>query len=145
MKRRSIARSTGMACTLDVCLRLLTHLTRYIMSMAVADWSGQAWLQGFNDAGLAVFGKTADEVMEIKVGTTCTLAPGQSLTEVVSRNVTSPTTTLSWHSQPERPLISAAVLNKIPTTSVDTSFSFRVAFIFHIGTNAREIWHLEDK
>ncbi|KIJ69175.1 hypothetical protein HYDPIDRAFT_24028 [Hydnomerulius pinastri MD-312] len=39
---------------------------RYIMSMAVADWSGQAWLQGFNDAGLAVFEKTADEVMEIK-------------------------------------------------------------------------------
>ncbi|KAI9462214.1 hypothetical protein HD554DRAFT_2289372 [Boletus coccyginus] len=39
---------------------------RYIMSMAVADWSGQAWLQGFNDAGLAVFGKTADELMEIK-------------------------------------------------------------------------------
>ncbi|KAG0697017.1 hypothetical protein DFH29DRAFT_812337 [Suillus ampliporus] len=39
---------------------------RYIMSMAVADWSGQAWLQGFNDAGLAVFGKTADEIHEIK-------------------------------------------------------------------------------
>ncbi|KAG2349455.1 replication factor-A protein 1 [Suillus weaverae] len=39
---------------------------RYIMSMAVADWSGQAWLQGFNEAGLAVFGKTADEVHEIK-------------------------------------------------------------------------------
>jgi replication factor A1 len=39
---------------------------RYIMSMAVADWSGQLWLQGFNDAGVAVFGKTADEVMEIK-------------------------------------------------------------------------------
>ena len=38
--------------------------------MAVADWSGQAWLQGFNDAGLAVFEKTADEVMEIKVGAT---------------------------------------------------------------------------
>lgn len=40
---------------------------RYIMSMAVADWSGQAWLQGFNDAGVAVFGKTADELNEIKV------------------------------------------------------------------------------
>ncbi|KAH7889519.1 hypothetical protein F5I97DRAFT_1995013 [Phlebopus sp. FC_14] len=39
---------------------------RYIISMAVADWSGQAWLQGFNDAGLTVFEKTADEVMEIK-------------------------------------------------------------------------------
>ncbi|KAG1756344.1 uncharacterized protein EDB91DRAFT_1260389 [Suillus paluster] len=39
---------------------------RYIMSMAVADWSGQAWLQGFNEAGLVVFGKTADEVHDIK-------------------------------------------------------------------------------
>ena len=40
---------------------------RYILSMAVADWSGPAWLQGFNDAGLAVFGKTANELQEIKV------------------------------------------------------------------------------
>lgn len=40
---------------------------RYILSMAVADWSGQAWLQGFNEAGLAVFGKTADELQEIRV------------------------------------------------------------------------------
>ncbi|KAI6005784.1 hypothetical protein EDD15DRAFT_2384466 [Pisolithus albus] len=39
---------------------------RYILSMAVADWSGQAWLQGFNDAGLAVFDKTADEIMQMK-------------------------------------------------------------------------------
>ncbi|EIW84857.1 replication factor-A protein 1 [Coniophora puteana RWD-64-598 SS2] len=39
---------------------------RYIVSIAVADWSGQAWLQGFNDAGEAIFGKSADEVMEIK-------------------------------------------------------------------------------
>lgn len=44
---------------------------RYIISMAVADWSGQAWLQGFNDAGVAVFGHTADELNEIKVGTSC--------------------------------------------------------------------------
>ena len=40
---------------------------RYIMSMAVADHTGQAWLQGFNDVGVAVFGKTADELHEIKV------------------------------------------------------------------------------
>jgi len=39
---------------------------RYLISMAVADWSGQAWLQGFNDAGVVVFGKTADELNEIK-------------------------------------------------------------------------------
>ncbi|TFK42451.1 replication factor-a protein [Crucibulum laeve] len=39
---------------------------RYIMSLAVADYSGQAWLQGFNDVGLAVFGMTANELIEIK-------------------------------------------------------------------------------
>lgn len=39
---------------------------RYIMSMAVADWSGQVWLQGFNDVGEAVFGMTADQLVEIK-------------------------------------------------------------------------------
>jgi replication factor A1 len=37
------------------------------MSLAVADWSGQAWLQGFNDVGLAVFGMPANELVEIKV------------------------------------------------------------------------------
>lgn len=41
---------------------------RYIISIAVADWSGQAWLQGFNDAGVIVFGHTADELNDIKVG-----------------------------------------------------------------------------
>lgn len=40
---------------------------RYIISLAVADWSGQAWVQGFNEAGIVVFGKTADELNEIKV------------------------------------------------------------------------------
>lgn len=41
---------------------------RYIMTMAVADWSCQAWLHGFNDSGVAVFGMPADELYEIKVG-----------------------------------------------------------------------------
>lgn len=35
--------------------------------MAVADCSGQAWFQGFNDAGQVVFGLPADELMELKV------------------------------------------------------------------------------
>jgi len=39
---------------------------RYIMSMAVSDYTGQAWLQGFNDVGVAVFGMSADEVVQIK-------------------------------------------------------------------------------
>jgi replication factor A1 len=33
----------------------------------VADWSGQAWLQGFNDAGLAVFGMSANDLVQVKV------------------------------------------------------------------------------
>lgn len=37
------------------------------MSLAVADWSGPAWLQGFNDVGLVVFGMPANELVEIKV------------------------------------------------------------------------------
>ena len=35
--------------------------------MAVTDYSGQAWFQGFNDVGQAVLGMTADELVEIKV------------------------------------------------------------------------------
>ncbi|THG99977.1 hypothetical protein EW026_g2488 [Hermanssonia centrifuga] len=38
----------------------------YVMSMAVADHSGQAWLQGFNDVGQAVFNVSADELVGIK-------------------------------------------------------------------------------
>lgn len=36
------------------------------MSMAVADYSGQAWLQGFNDVGEAVFGMTANQLLAIR-------------------------------------------------------------------------------
>lgn len=39
---------------------------RYMMSMSVADHTGQAWLQGFNDVGLVVFGKTANEMNALK-------------------------------------------------------------------------------
>jgi replication factor A1 len=41
--------------------------TRYIISMAVSDHTGQAWLQGFHDVGLIVFNMSADELMEIRV------------------------------------------------------------------------------
>lgn len=37
------------------------------MSLAVADYSGQAWLQGFNDVGVAIFGMSANELLEIRV------------------------------------------------------------------------------
>lgn len=38
------------------------------MSFAVSDHTGQLWFQGFNDVGDTVFEKTANEVIEIKVG-----------------------------------------------------------------------------
>jgi replication factor A1 len=39
---------------------------RYIFSVAVADWSGQLWLSGFNEAGLAIFAMSADELLAIR-------------------------------------------------------------------------------
>ncbi|KAI8989731.1 replication factor-a protein [Trametes punicea] len=39
---------------------------RYMISMAVADYSGQAWFSGFNDVGKLVFGMSADDLVEIK-------------------------------------------------------------------------------
>ena len=35
--------------------------------MSVADHTGQAWLQGFNDVGEKVFGKTANELIALRV------------------------------------------------------------------------------
>ncbi|KAI8818562.1 uncharacterized protein EV422DRAFT_537495 [Fimicolochytrium jonesii] len=39
---------------------------RYIMSFTVSDHTGQIWLQGFNDIGEAMLGKTADEMAQLK-------------------------------------------------------------------------------
>jgi len=39
---------------------------RYIINMAAADWSGQAWFAGFNDLGEAVFHRSANELIELK-------------------------------------------------------------------------------
>jgi replication factor A1 len=36
------------------------------MSMAVSDYSGQAWLQGFNDVGELIFGMPADDLQTLK-------------------------------------------------------------------------------
>jgi hypothetical protein len=38
----------------------LTARADCLIVVAVADWSGQAWLQGFNDAGVTVFGCIAN-------------------------------------------------------------------------------------
>ncbi|KAF5387498.1 hypothetical protein D9757_006515 [Collybiopsis confluens] len=39
---------------------------RYILSFAVSDHSDQLWFQGFNEAGVIIFGKDADELIEIR-------------------------------------------------------------------------------
>src|SRR5258708_18492141 len=39
---------------------------RYLLGMQVADWTTQTWLQGFNDVGAQIIGKTADELMALK-------------------------------------------------------------------------------
>lgn len=40
---------------------------RYIFPMACADYSGQAWLQGFNEVGEVLFGMPANEAIETRV------------------------------------------------------------------------------
>ena len=45
--------------------------TSYIMSLAVADYSGQAWLQGFNEIGVAIFNMSANDLLAIKVCRFC--------------------------------------------------------------------------
>lgn len=39
---------------------------RYMLSMSVADYSGQAWFQGFNEAAEVVFGMTANDLMQLR-------------------------------------------------------------------------------
>ena len=39
----------------------------YNVGMAVTDYSGQAWFQGFNDVGQVIFGMSADDLISIKV------------------------------------------------------------------------------
>lgn len=49
------------------CQIFLTLPIRYICSLAVADYSSQAWLQGFNDAGVIIFGRTANDMIALRV------------------------------------------------------------------------------
>ena len=43
-----------------------SNFCRYLLGMQVADWTTQAWLQGFNDVGAQIIGKTADELMALQ-------------------------------------------------------------------------------
>ena len=40
---------------------------RFILTCSVADFSGQTWLQAFNEAGQVLLGKTANEMVEMRV------------------------------------------------------------------------------
>ncbi|KAI9592047.1 hypothetical protein BDF19DRAFT_452987 [Syncephalis fuscata] len=40
---------------------------RYILSFNVSDLCGQGWLQGFNETGIQIFGRTADELENIRL------------------------------------------------------------------------------
>ena len=39
----------------------------FMLQLAVADLHGQAWFQGFNDAGQIIFNRSANEIMQMKV------------------------------------------------------------------------------
>lgn len=44
----------------------LNLYARYVISLNVSDYSGQIWLSGFNEAGVAILGHTADEMEKLK-------------------------------------------------------------------------------
>jgi replication factor A1 len=44
-----------------------THRYSYLLGLQVSDHTAQAWLQAFNDVGAEIIGKSADELMKIKV------------------------------------------------------------------------------
>ena len=39
---------------------------RYILSLTVSDYSGQTWVQCFNDVGVQILGMSAKELLELK-------------------------------------------------------------------------------
>ena len=45
---------------------VLKRAFSYMVSMSVADHTGQAWLSGFHETGLAIFDRSADEMMALK-------------------------------------------------------------------------------
>lgn len=112
------------------------------MSMAVADWSGQAWLQGFNETGVAVFEKTADEVMEIKVGSMQFCA--RSLTHSCQERDETEYNALMAQSAGKTFNFSCRAKQDTYNVSRHT-FVFETIFIFCVGANACEIRNIEDK
>jgi len=87
------------------------------MSLAVADASGQAWLQGFNEVGITIFGKTANELIAIKVSVSL-LQSLMTVAKVDRRKATAPSTMCCSTKLTAIRTTSPAVPSRIHTTSV---------------------------
>jgi hypothetical protein len=48
--------------------RLLKQLFSYMLAFAVADYTGQAWLQSFNDSAETIMGINANDLHNYRVG-----------------------------------------------------------------------------
>ena len=81
--------------------------------MSVADYTGQAWLQGFNEVGETVFGMSANQLMEEKVRVPIDVK--NKLFTTNSRTKTKRSLTLYARRQYARPTTSHVVPNRTPT------------------------------
>ena len=86
------------------------------MSLAVADASGQAWLQGFNEVGTTIFGKTANELIAIRVS--ISLLSMMTMVKTDRRKTTAPSTMCCSTKLTAIRTTSPAVPSRIHTTSV---------------------------
>ena len=81
------------------------------MSMSVVDYTAQAWLQGFNDVGVVIFGMSADELFKIRVR--CADIASVIYSDDVCRSVATKSTVESSKILYLRRTISVAERNKI--------------------------------
>ncbi|KAI0064705.1 replication factor-a protein [Artomyces pyxidatus] len=63
--KKVVSVSEGWRC--EKCDMVYPHPQyRYMVSMAVADYTGQAWFSGFNDVGDLIFGMSGSELQELR-------------------------------------------------------------------------------
>ena len=95
--------------------------------MAVTDYSGQAWLQGFNDVGALVFNKSADEMVAMREEDESTFASyvHGRLCRYYDFSVRAKTE--SFNVRHKSRLLTSAN-----------------AHFFHVGIYPRPLWHHED-
>ena len=116
---------------------------RYIVPMAVSDYSGQAWFQGFNDVGRVVFGMSADELVEIRVSVSSCRSSTQRVLTDAHRSAMTPNSIRLLSARLARPTTSRAEHGRIHTTSVWRSLLSHITStnpsIFATGSNARAL------